>query len=128
MTGQKLSEVEQKKHDDVIEFVKARLVREGHKVKVNKGTNKTNAVNDTNDKGEKIKIYPDVYTYEEGHLKSIYEIETQSSVNESEVPQWKQYSKGGVDFFLVVPEDKLEVAKELVDKHQINVKNILTHS
>lgn len=129
MTKIKLSITEQKKHDDVIEFVKADLIKEGFIVKINKGTDKNNEVNDTDEEDNKIKIYPDVFTFdkEDKYVGRIYEVETESSVVESEVSQWKQYSKGKVDFYLVVPENRLDKAKRLAEENAIEVKDFLTY-
>ena len=44
MTELDLSGTEQKKHDDVIEFVKANLIKDGFKVKINKHKDKNNVV------------------------------------------------------------------------------------
>jgi len=127
MTEMKLSDSEQKKHDDVIEFVRADLIKEGLTVKTNKGTDKNNDVNDVDEEGKEIKIYPDVYTFKEKYVERIYEVETESSVVKSEVPQWKQYSKGNVDFYLVVPKDRLDDAKKLATENNITVKGFLTY-
>jgi len=115
-----------KKHDDVIEFVRAMLIKEGCNVKINKSNQKNNGINDTDSKGNKIKIYPDLYTFEEKIVKRIYEVETEDSVEESQVPQWKQYAKG-VDFYLVVPKSMLEKAQELSEEKNIEVKDFLTY-
>ena len=127
MTVLKLNADEEKKHDDVIEFVKTNLIKEGFKVRLNKSKNKTNDVDDTDENGDKITIFPDVYTIGEKYVERIYEVETKSSVVKSEVSQWKQYSRN-VDFYLVVPEDKLEDAKKLVAEHNIKVKDFLTYT
>jgi len=119
-----LSKEEQKEHDDVIEFLRADLIREGFRVKINKGKDKQNGINDTTENGEKIKIYPDVYTYIEKKVKRIYEVETKRSVVKSEVSQWKQYSKG-VEFYLVVPKAELDKAKKLAKENGVQVKGYL---
>lgn len=125
MTRIRMSPEEKKKHDDVIEFVRADLIKEGFAVKINKYQEETNGINDTDNEGNKIKIYPDVYTYENGIVKRIYGIETDKSITQSQIPQWKQYSKG-VDFYLVVPKNELEKMRELV-KDVVKIKGFLTY-
>jgi len=128
MTNTNLSEPKRKEHDSVIESVRARLVVEGNNVRTNKYKFKSNPVNHTQPNGEKITYYPDIYTYDENFVTKIFEVETPESINDNEAKeQWVLYARGRAKFYLVVPKDKVDETKKLINKYKIQVEDIWTY-
>lgn len=70
--------------------------------------------------------YPDIYIYKDKIVEEIYEVETEETVDESSVDQWKLYSSGRAKFYLVVPKKSLEKAEEIVKKYKISVEGYWT--
>ena len=112
--------IEQNRHDSII-IKLARQLEEKHKdckIRINQGSSNEYKVI----RGEDF-YYPDVFVVKDKKVKEIYEVETESTVNENSIPQWKQYSSGKAKFFLVVPKEKLDEAKKLVVSHKISVED-----
>ena len=107
---EKLSSIEKSEHDAVISNLAKKLKEGGNLVRTNPSTSKNNPVEI--DGGD---YYPDVFVYKNGTLLEVYEIETKSSVSESSVEQWKKYSSDKFKFFLVVPKEVMDKAKELAN-------------
>jgi len=60
-------------------------------------------------------VYPDVlYGPDENTITRLYEVETEDSVNEEEVEQWREFNAGPSSFYLVVPENYVEAARRLI--------------
>lgn len=81
----------------------------------------------TNPNGEKNRDisgeYPDIIVIYNESLKVIEEIETENSVNETELEQWKTYSKLGTSFQLVVPLETISMVENLIkDLHNIKIQ------
>ena len=124
MTEIELNAKEKKEHDDVIESVRAKLIADGNEVEVNKFKSKSSPVTYTKGDGTKGQYYPDVYTHKDSIVTKMFEVETLSSVNDDQAEnQWKLYSKGKAKFYLVVPESKLEEAKNLAKKYKVEVED-----
>lgn len=116
--------LEQNIHDTAIADLAKELLnrRPSLIVRTNPGTSKDYGLK-TNDKT----YYPDIYTFENDEVKRIFEIETESTANESSIEQWKLYSSGSAEFYLVVPKESLQETKELVDKYHIDVAGYWTY-
>ena len=110
--------IEQNIHDTIIANLAEKLLNKNPhlKVRTNPGTSKDYRVR-TGDKT----YYPDIYTYEDDKVKEIFEVETENTVNEDSIEQWRLYSSGNARFYLVVPKESEQKAKELVKKHNIDV-------
>lgn len=70
--------------------------------------------------------YPDIVVVDTQKkiAEMIGEIESDSSVNEDEVAQWKEYSKAANSFFLYVPKDKVDDAKHLLINNKVNISGL----
>ncbi len=70
-------------------------------------------------------IFPDLVVWlpggEYGKTIIIEEVETSESITKREAQQWKRYSKLGFTFYLIVPEDYVTKAQELIDEEGISV-------
>jgi len=120
MTHNNREPIEQNRHDTIIGRLAKQLVKDGKKVKTNEGNTKLNGVKNT---GESDFYYPDIFVVGVGtNVTEIYEVETESTVNENSIQQWKKYSGDTAKLFLVVPNESLQTAKELAKKHKIPVK------
>lgn len=111
--------LEQNRHDTIITTLAKQL---GSKdIRVNPNNTNQNAV-----KTDSEPVYPDLFVVENGYVSEIYEVETENTVNESSVEQWGKYSKLNSKFYLVIPTNMLEIAKNLVSKHNIKVEGYYT--
>jgi len=123
MTHIKRQPIEQNLHDTMIKLLDKTLTAEGKKVKTNEGSTKLNGVKN---EGDTEVYYPDVFVVGIGtKVVEIYEVETEATVNEGSIEQWKKSSEDTAKFFLVIPKESLKTAKELVEKHKIPVKEYL---
>ncbi len=69
-------------------------------------------------------IYPDIVVVDtQNSAAMIGEIETQSSVNQNEVEQWKEYSRAGA-FFLYVPSGTESTAKNLISQNNVKISGL----
>lgn len=68
-------------------------------------------------------VYPDVvFRPSRGeNITRLYEVETVDSVDEEEVIQWKTYDAGPSSFYFVVPENTVDVAKELIRRAEFSI-------
>jgi hypothetical protein len=121
MVHSKRDKEEQKIHDRVIRELAQKLREEGYRVRTNPGTSKKHAVNRNG-----TKFWPDVYTYEDSVVTRIYEVETPQTTNSGAVDQWIKYSRGKSSFYLVIPEESVEVAKNLMREYNIEVDGYLS--
>lgn len=122
-----LPNAEKKNHDEIITSMESKLTKLGFLVKINPSTSKKHGV-----KRGDMTFYPDLYVYEIRGEKNIvtrlYEVETQNTVNDDEAKdQWEKLAAGKSNFYLVVPQDSLDIAKELAGKYNISVKDYLTY-
>ena len=113
---------EQSLHDRMISQLKAYLISKSKGQKVDVKTNPASSNENPVVKGIDT-FYPDaiVYDSDTNTVSEIYEVETESTVNENSVAQWRLYSAGRNKFFLVVPRSKLEETKKLVSKNDIKI-------
>ncbi len=72
-------------------------------------------------------IYPDIVVEntQKNTVALIGEVETESSVNQDEASQWKEYSEAGT-LLLYVPKGTEHTAKSLISKNQIDVYGLRT--
>jgi len=122
-----LPDGDKKNHDEIIKSMELKLTKIGLLVKTNPSTSKKNGV-----KRGDITFYPDLYVYEiRGEKKIVtrlYEVETQNTVTDDEAKdQWVKFAAGKSDFYLIVPQELLEKAKELAGKYKVTVKDYLTY-
>ncbi len=101
----KRSEREQVVHDWVVEQVAAHLGKRYRDIRVNPGNEENAAV-----EGK----YPDVVVVSHGVAVEVYEVETESTVNEEEANQWAEFSKLPAKCTVLVPASLLKKARELV--------------
>jgi hypothetical protein len=112
---------EQVLHDQIIERYANKRRNQGYLVKTNKGNSKKNSI-----KIGREDHYPDIIVYDVGNIISkIYEVETESSINNDAIEQWKAYSKGPIPFILIIPKEMWTIAKELIKTNNIKVHNYI---
>ena len=125
MTHIKRDPIEQNLHDSVIDDVVSYINKNKKSydnIRINKGHSNSYSVK----RGNEESYYPDVFLVKNKIVIEIYEVETNQTINQDSVSQWKQYSSGQAKFYLVVPKDKLEEVKILVKENNIEVDNYLT--
>lgn len=113
----------QKEHDLVI-LASARTYesykQNGYQVSVNLTGHENHDIGKGN--------FPDLVVWKEGGENGtnyiIEEVETAETVNEQEVAEWIRYAGSCQVFYLIVPKDSMEAAKELVNKFHIRVTMI----
>jgi len=73
--------------------------------------------------------HPDVFSYDGTKIQKVYEIETEATIKEQRAEeQWKFYSFGNARFYLVVPDEYVAAAKEIIDRLRIKVADIFPFS
>lgn len=102
----------QKLHDSVIitlqaVYLKTKGADEAH---INPGETKAAAL-----KGH----YPDVIVQTKGYPNLIFEVETDETVNDAEVVQWKTFYDSLGTFYLVVPAAEEDHAKHILTKNSL---------
>lgn len=102
-------------HDRIIEVAYEGLDKTNHDVYINPGIQKNIQVNN---------LYPDIIITKKGekNVKFIIEVETQDSINQNEVPQWKEYSQLGGSFYLLVPKTMKDTAELLCRQNEIKAR------
>lgn len=113
---------EQLEHDRIIRLLQARIKRR-HDAVINPGSEQNAGVGS----GAKA-VYPDIllYSTERGRkLEGVIEVETGESVNHLEaLAQWAHLAKLKVPFHLYVPATAIEMARRLMNEHQIDVAEL----
>jgi len=102
-------------HDRVIEIA-ANNLRENYKVYTNPGTQHNTSVGN---------LYPDIILTpkDSNSVSFIIEVETSDSVTAHEAySQWKDYSKLGGTFYLLIPQTSRTLAETLCKQYSISVK------
>lgn len=116
----------QNEHDAVvIESAKTywKLMQDGYNVDTNPNGEQNRSVGENN--------YPDVIVWKPANPGSnsiqaiiIEEIETSESVNETEAEQWIIYAGLGIKFILIVPEESVISANEIIKRKKIGIKEL----
>ena len=119
MAHTKRKPIEQNRHDTIIVKLAKKLEgkHKNYQIRMNQGLSKAHGVVRGNDT-----YYPDIFVIKQKKVIEIYEVETDNTINEDSIPQWKQYSSGKANFYLVVPKNKLDETKKLVKKYKISVE------
>jgi hypothetical protein len=99
-------------HDTIIQSAYDTLDKVSHDIYINPGTNHLTSVNS---------LYPDIIITKKGdkNVKFIIEVETQDSINQNEIDQWRQYALLGGTFYLLVPKNMKETAEILCRQNNI---------
>lgn len=104
-------------HDRVVREIVAHLNQKNYDIYINPGQEKNAGIGDN---------YPDVIMTEKGTktVKFFLEVETTESVTQDEaIRQWKKYATEiNASFYIVVPIQSLNKAKELCQKNNINAR------
>lgn len=104
-------------HDRVVREIVSHLNQTRYDVYINPGQEKNAGIGDN---------YPDVIMTEKGTrtVKFILEVEVTESVTQDEaIRQWKKYATEiNASFYIVVPIQSLNKAKELCQKNNINAR------
>ena len=101
---------EQLLHDWVIRKIKDKYSRLYKEVHTNPG----------DEKGFEFKgHYPDVVFVNYGQVVLIAEVETEETINQEEVEEWKQLSSLGVQLVLLVPKEMQSAARDICWKSGI---------
>lgn len=105
----------QSEHDTVIQTAYNNLDKINHKVYIN-----PNQQRNTNINGH----YPDIIITpaNDNTVKFTIEVETADSINNAEVPQWRNYSQLGGTFYLLVPFASKQVAELLCMQNDIKAR------
>jgi hypothetical protein len=103
-------------HDLVIQTAYNSLDKINHKVYINPNQEKNTSIDNIH--------YPDIIITElnNSNVKFIIEVETEDSVIESEVEQWKTYSKLCNSFYLLVPSNVRILAEQICVQNDIKVR------
>ncbi len=104
---------EQFLHDWVIRKIKERWAREYKEVHINPGDERNYAV---------AGLYPDVVFVNYGQVVMVVEVETPSTVSETEVEEWKSLSDLGARLVVAVPKELQARARELCWNHGLAAK------
>ncbi|HWP93597.1 MAG TPA: hypothetical protein VNN20_15495 [Thermodesulfobacteriota bacterium] len=107
------SKDEQFLHDWVINKVKEKYSKLYKEVQTNPGEDKNYEF-----KGS----YPDVVFVNYGQVVLIAEVETENTINEEEVNEWKELSSLGVQLVLLVPKELQNTARDICWKNGIAAK------
>jgi len=107
------SKDEQFLHDWVISKVKEKYSKLYKEVQTNPGEDKSFEF-----KGS----YPDVVFVNYGQVVLIAEVETENTINEEEVNEWKELSNLGVQLVLLVPKELQNAARDICWKNGIAAK------
>lgn len=107
------SKDEQFLHDWVINKVKGKYSKLYKEVQTNPGEEKNFEF-----KG----FYPDVVFVNYGQVVLIAEVETENTINEEEVNEWKELSNLGVQLVLLVPKELQNAARDICWKNGIAAK------
>lgn len=104
-------------HDRVVKEIVSHLNQQRYDIYINPGQEKNAGIGDN---------YPDVIMTEKGTktVKFILEIEVADSITQEEATkQWKKYATEiNASFYIVVPIQSLNKAKELCQKNNINAR------
>lgn len=104
-------------HDRVVKAIRNNLNHRDYDVYINPGQEKNAGINGN---------YPDVIMTEKGKttVKFILEVEVEASVSQEEAErQWKKYATEiNATFYLVVPRNSLNKAKELCQSNNIKAR------
>lgn len=110
----------QKEHDTVIMAAAAAYEHwkmAGFKVSVNPDGQQNHNVGGGN--------FPDVVVWKPdgdfGRTIIIEEVETAETVTDKEANEWARYARFGAHFYLIVPKDRVEAAKDIVKRKKIEV-------
>jgi hypothetical protein len=104
---------EQFLHDWVIRKIKEKYSRIYKEVHINPGEEKNYIFKDH---------YPDVVFVNYGQVVLIAEVETERTINEDEVKEWKELSNLGVQLVLIVPKEMQNAARDICWKNGIAAK------
>jgi hypothetical protein len=104
------SKDEQFLHDWVIRKTKEKYSRLYKEVHTNPGGERNFEI-----KG----FYPDVVFVNYGHIVLIAEVETQDTINEEEVSEWRELSNLGTQLVLLVPKELQNTARDICWKNGI---------
>jgi hypothetical protein len=107
------SKDEQFLHDWVIRKLKEKYSRLYKEVQTNPGEEKNFEF-----KG----YYPDVVFANYGQIVLIAEVETEETINEDEVKEWRELSNLGVQLVLLVPKEMQNAARDICWKSGIAAK------
>ena len=107
------SKDEQFLHDWVINKVKEKYSKLYKEVQTNPGEEKNFEF-----KGS----YPDVVFVNYGQVVLIAEVETENTINEEEVNEWKELSNLGVQLVLLVPKELQNMARDICWKNGVAAK------
>lgn len=116
-------------HDRVVRASKEtyfELQKQGYIVSINPNGEKNQSV------GSEQQCFPDVIVWKpsendpsSGKAIIIEEIETEDSVNNDESEQWIEYSKLGVNkFILIVPQNTIQSTMNIIRTKQININEV----
>lgn len=100
-------------HDRVITRAKQRLEGGGYYVVANPNQEKNPR---GSVKRDDRRVYPDlvIRPSKEESITRLEEVETEDSVDDDEVKQWREYNAGKSKFYLIVPEGYVSKAKALI--------------
>ena len=107
------SQDEQFLHDWVIRKIKDKYSKIYKEVHTNPGEEKNFKFKEH---------YPDIVFVNYGQVVLIAEVETQETINEEEVKEWKELSNLGVQLVLLVPKEVQNTARDICWKNGIAAK------
>ena len=118
------SEQEQELHDHIIDVLVEQLESNGFEdVRTNPGDSQANVI-EIEDEGE---LCPDLFAVDGEAVTAICEVETPTTVTEDAIDQWQDYAALDSTFLLVVPEEHAEVAREILEAHEIECDQLIAY-
>ena len=114
-------------HDRVISRAKQRLEQQGCYVVANPGQEKNPR---GSVKRDDRRVYPDLVIRppEEKSITRLQEVETEDSVDNDEVKQWKEYNAGESSFYLIVPGGYVSKAKTLIRNEGFSIDGFFEYT
>lgn len=92
-------------HDIIVNSIKKRLSREFPDIKINLYGEKTYAFKD---------LYPDLIISAHGMVISVIEVETEETLSEQKINDWKRLTEQGIKLTVVVPKtEKVKITDML---------------
>lgn len=72
-------------------------------------------------------LFPDLFAVANGQIKAVCAVETPQTLEQKPIKKWERYASCGVNFLLIVPEEKKPFVKSLLSKYGIDCKRIIVY-
>lgn len=72
-------------------------------------------------------LFPDLFAVASGQIKAVCAVETSHTLEQKPIKKWQRYASCGVNFLLIIPEEKKRLVESLLSKHDIDYKRIILY-